>query len=271
MLAAAEHGAVVPLGPPTPAGPAFPAQSSGPWHQPQYPAYQHADSASRPVPALASRRVGPAVFSLAVVALIVAVGFLLIPKLGASEDQASPKTGTQDTRAATTPDIDGSADPPATAASTAASGAPPSDLLTPAGARTVVTALTDVMGGSKVSDLTLFPDRASATAPAPAVKNGFDDFTYSDGAATRDGPDQVDPDRAVLDLNEVNWDALPALWDRAEKELGVDKPTMRYIIVDTDIIDGTASLRLYLSDDYGGAYLLATIAGDVVRLYARDS
>jgi hypothetical protein len=145
------------------------------------------------------------------------------------------------------------------------------NLLTPAGAREVVGALSKVMGGSKVSDLTIYPDFATATAPAKSVKNGFDDFTYRDGEATRDGPDTVDADRAMLDLNEVNWDALPALWKRADKDLGVAKPTSRYIIVDTDIIDGTAEFKLYLSDDYGGAYLLANLKGEVLDLYPRDS
>jgi hypothetical protein len=126
------------------------------------------------------------------------------------------------------------------------------------------------MGGSKVSDFTLYADSASATAPAKTVKNGFDDFEYRDGTATREGADIVDADRAVLDLNTVNWDALPGLWDRANKELGVAAPTLRYVIVDTDIIDGTPSLKLYLSDDYGAAYLMANLAGDVVELFPRD-
>jgi hypothetical protein len=147
----------------------------------------------------------------------------------------------------------------------------PADLLTPAGARQVVDALSKVMGGSKVSEFTLYFDRASATAPVTTVANGFDDFAYRDGAAVREGPDGVDADRAVLDLDEVNWDALPALWDRAATELGVDKPTMRYVVVDTDIIDGKPSMRLYLSDDYGGAYVEANLAGEVIELVPRGS
>jgi hypothetical protein len=145
------------------------------------------------------------------------------------------------------------------------------DLLTPAGARSAVAALSKVMGGSKVSELTIYPGYANATAPAKSVKNGFDDFSYRDGAATREGPDTVDADRAVLDLDAVNWDALPALWQRADSELGVAHPTLRYIVVDTDIIDGTAEFKLYLSDDYGAAYLLANLDGEVLDTYPRDS
>jgi serine/threonine protein kinase len=270
MLAAAEHGSAVPLtpagpafqalpsGPPTPAGPAFPAPLSGPQYQ--YSAYP--TPTTPPTLARTRKRVTAATtaISLTSVALVAAVALLLPRLLATTED--SPTTGARSgtSEIATLPNA-GPTDAPTTAAE---------NLLTPAGAREVVSALSKVMGGSKVSELTLYPDYASATAPTTAVKNGFDDFEYRDGTATREGPDTVDADRAVLDLNTVNWDALPALWQRAEKELGVDKPTLRYVIVDTDIIDGNPELKLYLSDDYGAGYLLANLAGEVVELFPRE-
>lgn len=247
MLAAAEHGAAVPLGPPTPAGPAFPTPP--PHYQQQYPP---SVPVSRPS-ATRQRTIAMIVsYSVSAVIVIAAVTFLL-RSFGTTNN---PGAGPQSTGGVTVQNGD----------STAAGS---DDLLSPAGARKVVSAMSEVMGGTQVSDFNIYQDHASATAPAKSVKNGFDDFSYDDGVATRDGPDTVDADRAVLDLNTVNWDALPALWQRAEKELGVDKPTMRYIVVDTDIIDGTPSLKLYLSDDYGGAYLLANLAGVVVELYPR--
>jgi hypothetical protein len=105
---------------------------------------------------------------------------------------------------------------------------------------------------------------------AIAVKNGFDNFEYRDGVATRTGAEGVDADRAVLDLNAVNWDAMPALWKRADKELGVTKPTLRYLILQTDIIDGAATMNFYLSDDYGTGYLQASLDGKVLEVYARE-
>jgi hypothetical protein len=204
-----------------------------------------------------------AAYAVSAVVVIAAVAFL-ITTLDSEDTPSKNGAGTTTTQLTTVPNVDVPADPTTTAG-------PPADLLSPAGARTVVSALSEVMGGSKVSDLTIHEDIATATAPAAAVKNGFDNFIYRDGTATRDGPDTVDSDRAVLDLNEVNWDALPALWARADSELGVEKPTMRYVVVDTDIIDGTPSVKLYLSDDYGAAYLIATLAGEVVKLYPRDS
>jgi serine/threonine protein kinase len=271
MLAAAEHGAPVPLGPPTPAGPAFPAPGSGPRYQHQYPAYQQPDPLSLPysVPSAARRRTAGIVAAYAVSAVVVIAAVAFLISTFDADDTPGTGAGTKTTQVGTVPNVvvPGSA----TDTTTTTTAAPPEDLLSPAGARAVVAALSEVMGGTKVSELTIYGGSASATAPAAAVKNGFDEFSYSDGTAAREGPDTVDADRAVLDLNEVNWDALPALWERADKELGVAQPTMRYIIVDTDIIDGTPSLKLYLSDDYGGAYLLANLAGEVVKLYPRDS
>jgi serine/threonine protein kinase len=264
MFAAAEQG--TPLGPPTPAGPGFPAQASGPQHQPYYqqpPPYQlpapRRDPARRRVVAMI------VAYSLSAVIVIAAVTFLLDSIKDADEDPAKKSAGSTTTgsQIVTLPDT-GGADSPTIVAEQV-------DLLTPDGARTAVEALTEVMGGSEVSDLDLFPDHASAIAPAAAVEHGFDTFTYRDGQATREGADRVDADRAVLDLNEVNWDALPALWERANSELGVDKPTMRYVVVDTDIIDGTPSLKLYLSDDYGAAYLSANLAGEVLELFPRGN
>jgi serine/threonine protein kinase len=284
MLAAAEHGSpagVGPqLGPPTPAGPAFPAPPSGPQqapnYQPQYqqfPAYQ-GPSGSHPYPAATPaprKRVGLAatLFSLTAVVLVAALALLLARTLGSGDDpstDAGSGSGSTGTQVATLPKVDVPATPPTTATTLA----PPEDLLTPAGARKAVAALTEVMGGSKVSDLDLYSDHAAATAPAKTVKNGYDNFEYRNGTATRDGADTVDEDRAVLDLEDVNWDALPGLWKRAERDLGVDKPTLRYLVVDTGLIDHVPSLRLYLADDYGGAYLEANLAGKVTNLVPRE-
>ncbi|HYQ69210.1 serine/threonine-protein kinase [Actinophytocola sp.] len=266
MLAAAEHGA---LGPLTPAGPAFPAphtpagafpaQHSGPQaprYQQPYPAYQPSEPVTRPPTARGRVVAVVASYSVSAVVVIAAIVFLLNSFRGV-DDPSKSNTGSH----GTVPNVGGR---PSTT-----TRAPAEDLLTPAGARKVVDALKPVMGGSKVSDFTLYVDSASATAPAKGVKNGYDDFVYRDGAATRARPDTVDADRTVLDLDTVNWDALPALWARANKELGVDRPTSRYVVVDTDIIDGTPSMKLYVSDDYGAGYLAADLAGNVTDLYPR--
>ncbi|GAA3030623.1 Serine/threonine protein kinase [Actinokineospora globicatena] len=297
MLGAAEHGAHVPLGPPTPAGPAFPVQPqqhhTGPrpqptasWqqpqHQPHYPAYQQANPISGPVKVPAGKRTGVVVSAWVGAALVLVLTLVLVRVLTSSETPTDLGAGSSGPT--TTQGVDGPAtstvNPPKTANSPTANTptkAPPKtttaaatdDLHTPAGARKVVAALSEVMGTSKVSDLTIYPDYANATAPTTAVKNGFDNFQYRKGVATKSGADGVDADRAVIDLNKVNWDALPGLWERANKELGIEKPDLRYIIVDTSIIDGTPALKLYLTDEYGAGYLIANPDGKVIKLYPR--
>ncbi|WP_436497167.1 serine/threonine-protein kinase [Actinokineospora sp. HUAS TT18] len=267
MLAAAEHGTPPPLGPPTPAGPAFPAQPhTGPWHQPQA-AYHSGPQRAKRMP------VATVVLSLVAVGLVVTLTVLLVRYLGdgTTATDANPGAGTATSTGRQQPPTERPASQTPTTTTTSTKAAPVrEDLITPAGARQAVAALSEAMGGTKVSELVLYQEFARATAPTTAIKNGFDDFEFRNGTAKRTGADGVDADRAVLDLTKVNWDALPALWDRANKELNVPKPTMRYIIIATDIIDGDASLRLYLTDDYGGAYLSATLDGQVIKLYARD-
>ncbi|WP_026316686.1 serine/threonine-protein kinase [Actinokineospora enzanensis] len=267
----------------TPSG-GFPARTTAAW---QYPNSQTPDSGPRPVAAPGRKRTGAIVFSLTAVLGILALTIVLVRVLGSSDNAVGPGDGggsestsqhsTGQARTdtpqpnttkpqatqpqATQPNVTSAAPPTADA---------PTDLRTPAGGRALVGALSPVMGGSKVSELYIYEDYARATAPVATVKNGFDNFEYRDGAATREGADGVDSDRAVLDLNKVNWDALPGLWDKANKELGVPAPTMRYIIIDTDIIDGSASMRLYVNDDYGATYLEADLSGKVQRMYKRD-
>ncbi|PSL52668.1 protein kinase-like protein [Saccharothrix carnea] len=276
MFAAAERADhAPPLGPPTPAG--FPVQGPPSGPQPQYPRWQSGPTPapvggppargyppSYPAPLPRTRkRTGAVVLSLVGVALVVATTLLVVHLTDANVSANSGK-GSTTTTTTTQPDVDLPAGPTTTVAAPEKE-----DLLTPAGARKAVGVLGEAMGGTKVSELVLWSERASAVAPTPAVAHGFDDFEYRGGKATRQGADGVDADRAVLDLNQVNWDALPALFEQANQNLGVPQPTMRYVIVSTDIIDGEPSVRVYLADDYGGAYLQATLTGEVQKTYPR--
>jgi hypothetical protein len=270
MLAAAEAGTPMPAGPPQyPQQYPQPYSPSGRQSYPQ-PGPVASGQFSAPVSAPGRRRTAVLAGIAAVAAAaIAATVVLVVSRTGTTGDGTTAGSGSQpQTQVATLPRVSVPGISVPTEPTTGGGGTSQQDLLTPAGAREAVAALSKVMGGSKVAELDIYPDHAAATAPTPAVKNGFDDFEYRDGVAARDGADGTS-DRAVLDLNAVNWNALPALWKRAEKELGVDKPTLRYLVVETDIIDGTASMNFYLSDDYGGAYLKADLNGRVLHLYGR--
>ncbi|WP_406252060.1 protein kinase [Streptomyces atratus] len=151
--------------------------------------------------------------------------------------------------------------------------APAKNLLTPSAARSVIAELKPVMGGTRVTSFTLFDVHASAEAPVAKNKALYDVFTYRDGKATREraGGTLMSGARSV-DLEKFNWDALPGLIRRADKELGVAEPTTHYVDIDpaSPFDDYQPTLSVYVSDEYGGAYLRADINGKVLKKYPRN-
>ncbi|MFD0341020.1 protein kinase [Streptomyces sp. NPDC127117] len=157
--------------------------------------------------------------------------------------------------------------------STPKSAPPAKDLLTPAGARSVIAALKPVMGTTEVTSFTLFDVHASIEAPVAKNKGLYDVYTYRDGKATRDrAGGTLASDAKSVDLEKVDWDALPGLIRRADKELGVAEPTTHYVDIDpaSPFENYRPTLSVYVSDEYGGAYLRADINGKVLKKYPRN-
>ncbi|MFF2008518.1 protein kinase [Streptomyces sp. NPDC058195] len=152
--------------------------------------------------------------------------------------------------------------------------AAPENLLTPSGVRSVIASLKPVMGGTEITSFTLYDVHARAEAPVPKNKALYDVFSYRDGKATRDraGGTLMSGARAV-DLEKFNWDALPGLIRRADKELGITEPTTHYVDIDpaSPFENYRPTLSVYVSDEYGGAYLRADMDGKVLKKYPRDS
>ncbi|MGW9300187.1 serine/threonine-protein kinase [Streptomyces cyaneofuscatus] len=149
----------------------------------------------------------------------------------------------------------------------------PADLLTPQGARQAIAALKPLMGGTKVTDFTLYGEHASAQAPLKSNSRLYDRFSYRDGQAKNDdmGGTLMSGDKAV-DLNSVDWDALPALLRTARTSLNIPDPESSYVIVDpsSPFHDDRPVLRVYVSDSYGGAYLTAELDGRVIEKNPRE-
>ncbi|WP_406244711.1 protein kinase domain-containing protein [Streptomyces anulatus] len=142
------------------------------------------------------------------------------------------------------------------------------DLLTPDGVRAAIKAMKPVMGGTKVTDFTLFGDHASADAPLKSNAALYDSFSYRDGRAKNDDMGGTLPSGSTtIDLTSVDWDALPALLKTAEKSLNVDEPESRYVIVDpsSPFHEDRPVLRVYVSDSHGGAFLTAGLDGRVIE------
>ncbi|SNB64430.1 MULTISPECIES: serine/threonine-protein kinase [unclassified Streptomyces] len=142
------------------------------------------------------------------------------------------------------------------------------NLLTPDGARTAIEALKPLMGGTKVTDFTLYGEHASAEAPLKSNAALYDRFSYRDGRAKNDDMGgTLTSGSTTIDLNSVDWDALPALLKTAEKTLNVDDPESSYVIVDpsSPFHDDRPVVRVYVSDSHGGAFLTAELDGRVIE------
>ncbi|MFI7227190.1 serine/threonine-protein kinase [Nonomuraea angiospora] len=149
--------------------------------------------------------------------------------------------------------------------------ATPANLHTPAGMRALIAKIKNTLGDTKVVGMTVYPTYASIEAPLKRDKQLYDTYFYRDGEITRSsaGGKVSTP---VVDLQKYNWAALPALLRKADKDLGVPKPTARYLIVDPDFAFATPRqvLLVYASDDYRSGYLVSNLQGKVVKVYASD-
>ncbi|MBM7057111.1 serine/threonine-protein kinase [Streptomyces durocortorensis] len=142
------------------------------------------------------------------------------------------------------------------------------NLLTPDGARTAIEALKPLMGGTKVTDFTLYGEHVSAEAPLKSNAALYDRFSYRDGRAKNDDMGgTLTSGSTTVDLDSVDWDALPALLKTAEETLNVQKPESSYVIVDpsSPFHDDRPVLRVYVSDAHGGAFLTAELDGRVIE------
>ncbi|SEG93445.1 Serine/threonine protein kinase [Nonomuraea solani] len=148
----------------------------------------------------------------------------------------------------------------------------PKNLLTPAGMRAMIAKIKPVIGGTKVVKMVVYPDYASFDAPLKKDPELYDSYSYRDGAVSRTSTGG-EVDTPLVDLAKFNWNAVPGLLKKADKDLGVPKPTTRYLIVDPDYAFASTRqvLLVYVSDEYRrGGYLVAHPKGNVLKLYPND-
>ncbi|MGW8761277.1 serine/threonine-protein kinase [Streptomyces sp. NPDC055815] len=147
------------------------------------------------------------------------------------------------------------------------------DLLTADGVRTAVAAVKAASGGAKVTGFVVHPDYAVAQSLVKGSTKRYDRYVYRGGdVAVRQGPGGTAfPGAVPADLDAFAWETLPALMKRADKELGVDRPTSRYLVLTpgSTLLGSEAGLSVHLSDTYGVAYLTADAKGRVTATYPR--
>ncbi|KKZ70819.1 hypothetical protein VO63_26970 [Streptomyces showdoensis] len=265
LLADAEAGAAA-----VPAAGAFapPAGAFGP--PDARPAYVHPAYGPPPVaprPPVARRR--RAVLVAVSVALAVAAMGVVVDKSGVVDlGGGSGGGGKGGATPLWTPDRGTSG----TTAGTTAGSAATQDgtLLTPANVRAVIEAFRKAGGSTTMKELTIYEDYALASIPTRPGAKTYDRYEYRDGVARKTGPGGTlyggaaadDP----FDVSAMPWDTLPALMKRGERELKVERPTLRYVVVDRwTFNEGRPTLRFYLINEYNAVgFLVADRSGKVV-------
>ncbi|TMR95965.1 serine/threonine protein kinase [Nonomuraea basaltis] len=278
------HGAPMPIGsaytaPPGPAGMAPPMSGHTMPHgyghaAPQgHPAPQPPAWGAAPISKMGTvrsrrpRRAARNAVGAVSVAAVVVIGVLVWRLLAA----ALPVTTAGEDPLNVTPVVSVTPETPSETPSESESSEP-ENLLTTAGMKALIVKVKSAIGGSKVVRMTVYPTYASIEAPLKGDKELYDRYDYRNGTVTRSG-NGGEVDGPVVDLDKYNWNALPALIKKADKDLGVPKPTTHYVIVDADYAFANPSqvLLVYVSDDYNrGGYLVANLAGKVVKTYPED-
>ncbi|MFE9463004.1 serine/threonine-protein kinase [Streptomyces virginiae] len=225
-------------------------------------------AATTPVPVGSAPRRRPALVGAALTAVLAAgvIGIVqLLPDGNSGDDKAK---GGAATTSATPPARDASS-APAPKASAQKADAPRGSMMTPGNVRTALEAFKKQTGTTTFVDMTLYDGYILASIPTAAGAETVDSWQYRDGVAGRTGPDgTVKEGEPLIDMATVNWDALPGLLEQSKKDLKVEKPTSRHVIIDPWMMDQTPSIRTYLSDEYGrGGYVLWGIDGSLRKVY----
>ncbi|MFI2360930.1 protein kinase [Streptomyces anulatus] len=150
------------------------------------------------------------------------------------------------------------------------------DLLTPSGARRVLKEMEAVTGGTKVLPVfSLQPDSASGQTLLDEEmvpgKKVFDSFSYKDGQGTLQGNAGILKGHRLLDLDRVDWDALPRLLRIARTELGVLKPNPDDTQVNFDWFEGQGAIVIHVRGEYRTiGTLISAFDGRIIRRVKAD-
>ncbi|MFF4445168.1 serine/threonine-protein kinase [Streptomyces sp. NPDC001502] len=258
-----------------PAAPAVPGQYGpygGPYGSPTPPPFGQGASPyaapTTPVALTPAPRRRPALIGAALTVVLAAavVGIVqLMPDGNSGDDDAADSRATRP--AVATPGGTPVSTPGAKASTSKAATARGS-MLTPENIRIALDALKEKTGTTTFVDLKVYEGYVLAKIPTAPGADTVDAWQYRDGAAKRTGPDgTVEEGKPLIDMAAVNWDALPGLLEQTKKEVGIEKPTSTYVIVEPWMMDQVPCMRPYLIDEYGrGGYALAGVDGKVKKV-----
>ncbi|AVZ74361.1 serine/threonine protein kinase [Streptomyces lunaelactis] len=261
----APHG----FGPPMGFGPATPHDAvRGPMGPPTpYPVGPTRQTPPR-TGARAKRRIAIASSVVGTVLAGVLVWSLLPDGGGQGDDTGSNPLGDSSTTSSRTPT-------PTSASSASPEEKEPEktekvDLLTPAGIRMAIKEIKAKTGTNRAGDFTVYPEHISVSVMVKGSDKRYDSWTYRVGEGATKGiiSSTLSGGDLPFSLDDFDWDVVPALLTRAEKDLNVKNPTSRYLLVNaaSETFDTPTNLAVYLSDDYESGFLEADPKGKVTRV-----
>ncbi|GAA2280972.1 hypothetical protein GCM10010234_17480 [Streptomyces hawaiiensis] len=224
---------------------------------------------TRPTPRPGNRTKSRITIASSVVGAVLAgvLMWTLVPDGGDNDDRkAAGSPGTASTRTK-----DPTSEPPrATRSASTSQADTKTDLLTPDGIRTAVKEIKAATGTDRACDLTVYPGYVSAEIMVKGSDTKYDSYTYRPGRGVEKGiiSSSIIGGERPFSLDDFDWDVLPPLLKRAEKDLNVKRPTVRYVLVNPadDTFDTPLGLSVYLGDDYATGYLAADLKGKVTRV-----
>ncbi|MFF6794043.1 hypothetical protein ACFY9C_33825 [Streptomyces filamentosus] len=122
----------------------------------------------------------------------------------------------------------------------------------------------------------VYDDYAIAEIPTKEGSRTYDRYQYRDGEVSRQGIggtiSSSQPDQQPFDPTRMPWDDLPALAKRADRELKVEEPFNRYMIVNRwSFNENRPTLLVYRTNDYSATgYLAVDQSGKVVHKLVAD-
>ncbi|NUK55184.1 serine/threonine protein kinase [Streptomyces lunaelactis] len=144
------------------------------------------------------------------------------------------------------------------------------DLLTPAGIRMAIKEIKAKTGTDRAGDFTVYPEHISVSVMVKGSDKRYDSWTYRVGEGATKGiiSSTLMSGDLPFSLDDFDWDVVPALLTRAEKDLNVKNPTSRYLLVNaaSETFDTPTNLAVYLADDYESGFLEADLKGKVTRV-----
>nr|WP_323371418.1 hypothetical protein [Streptomyces katsurahamanus] len=131
------------------------------------------------------------------------------------------------------------------------------------------------MGTDQVGYLVVYPGYLLARGMVDGSDKRYDTYTYyvGQGVSRSSNSGSLVGGNLPVSLDAFDWDALPALMKRAENELNVEKPTLRYLSIrqPNETFRTPVAMAVYLSDAYSSGYLEADADGRVTKVMPAGS